>query len=214
MRSTLLLSILSTGLTAALAGAAPRPAIAPTSWELNFQFEEPQRITLTLPSHDHPTTYWYTIYTVTNETTREVGFFPTFNVLTDALEVIECGYGINPAVYDAIRTRHKKAYPFSFDPMKMYGTLNQGEDNARTSIIVFPEFKSRVNKFTLYVGGLSGEVAKVRNFAFDRDKPNSDENPQFFFLRKTLSIEYDLPGDDRTRLSALPIRTKLEWVMR
>ncbi len=214
MRLIFFLSILSAGLTAGLVWAAPQPAIAPSSWELNFDYHDPQRITLTLSGDDQPTTYWYTLYTITNETDREVGFYPTFHVVTDKLEVIECGYGINPAVYDAIRARHKRAFPFSFDPMKMYGPLNQGQDNARTSIIVFPEFESRVNRFTLFVGGLSGEVAKVPNLTYDRDQPQSEQNPQFFFLRKTLSIEYDLPGDDRTRLSALPVRTRQEWVMR
>ncbi len=194
--------------------AAPEPGVAPKSWELEFTYHDPQRIALTLPGDDHPSTYWYVLYTATNETGGEVDFFPTFDIVTDGLKTIEAGYDISPSANDAIRTRHKKAYPFSVDPMKMYGPLLRGEDNARTSIIVFREFDDETDSFTLYVGGLSGEVVKIVNPRYDRGRPESEDNPMFFFVRKTLAIHYDIPGDFRTRLEATPVRTKQEWVMR
>lgn len=196
------------------AAAAPKPAISPASWQLDFQFDDPQRITVTLPGASQPTTYWYLIYTVTNNTKHEIDFYPTFYIVTGDLKVVEGGFDVSPTVFDSIRTRHTKAFPFSFDPMKMYGPMLQGEDNARTSIIVFPEFSMDVNRFTVFVGGLSGEIVKVRNFGFDRAKGESPDNPAFFHLRKTLAISYDLPGDPRTRLQAAAVRVKEEWVMR
>ncbi len=205
---------LAVNLACGAAHAAPEPSVAHTSWELEFTYSDPQRITLTLPGDDHASTYWYIVYTATNTTGDEAEFYPTFDIVTGDLKRIEAGFGVSPSVNDAILTRHKKAYPFSVDPMKMYGPLLRGEDNARTSIIVFPEFEDDVNAFTVYVGGLSGEVAKIRNPRFDRAVQPSDENPMFFFVRKTLAIGYDVPGDTRTRLEAAPVRTTQAWVMR
>ncbi len=198
----------------AVASAAPKPNAVSRTWELDFTFHDPQRITLTLPGDDTTSTYWYVVYTVTNNTGRNVDFYPTFNVTTNRLTVIEAGYDISPFVNDTIRTRHKGVHPFSVDPMKMYGPLLQGEDNARTSIIVFREFDTDIDQFTLYISGLSGEIDRVRNPRFDRKAGASPENPMFFHLRKTLEIRYDVPGDDVTRLTAEPIRGKQKWVMR
>ena len=214
LRSIVCILSLAVHLACGAAHAAPEPSVAPTSWELDFTYSDPQRITLTLPGNNATTTYWYMLYTVTNTTGDEADFYPTFKVITGDLKSIEAGYGISPSVNDAILTRHKKAYPFSVDPMKMYGPLLRGEDNARTSIIVFPEFAEDVNAFTVYVGGLSGEVTKIRNPRFERAVQTSDDNPMFFFVRKTLAIGYDVPGDTRTRLEAAPVRTKQSWVMR
>lgn len=209
--------LITATLTAAAAGsvwAVPTPGLVPKTWELEFDFHDPQRITLTLPGDDHPTTFWYILYTVTNNTDREVDFFPAFDVVTNRLETIECGFNISPTVYDAIRARHRKAFPFTVDPMKIYGRLLRGDDNQRTSIIAFPRLEPHVNSFTVYIAGLSGEIQRVRNLRFDRDLPESDQNRRFFFLRKTLAIRYDIPGDARTTAEVVPVRTGQEWVMR
>ncbi len=201
-------------LAAGYAPAAPQPSVAPTSWELDFRYHDPDRITLALPGDTEESTFWYVLYTVTNTTGREVGFYPTFHIVTNKMEVVESGYGISPSVAEAILVRHHKVYPFSVDPMKMYGPLLQGEDNARTSVMVFPPLDAEVSAFTVYVGGLSGEVVKTRNLKFDPRRPETDENPRFFYLRKTLAIHYGIAGDANTRMVAAPVRVKQEWVMR
>jgi hypothetical protein len=194
--------------------AAPKPSIAPVNWELGFSYHDPHRITLTLPGDDTPTSFWYVLYTVTNTTDREVPFYPTFDIVTDQLQVVAGGEQISPSVYDAIRVRHAKAYPFFVNPAEMYGLVLTGEDNARTSAIAFRDLDPEVNHFALHVGGLSGEVARVRNPGYDHNSPVSASNTPFFVLRKTLAISYDIPGDPRTRMEAIPVRVKQEWVMR
>lgn len=193
------------------------PAAAGTggkSWQLEIAFEDPQRITLCLPGEDQETTYWYVLYTVTNNSDHEVPFYPTFDIVTDELTVIEGGADISPTVYDAIKARHRKAYPFFIYPSQVFGPLLRGEDHARTSAVAFRRPDPNVNHFTLLIGGLSGEIVKRRNRAFDQSKEASPDNPRHFFLRKTLAVSYDIPGDEVTRLSATPARVKQEWVTR
>ena len=126
--------------------------------------------------------------------------------------------------------------------MDAIGKLLQGKDNARTSVIVFPDLDPKVSKFTIYVTGLSGETKTMPNPAYnpkaggsdtkkpaaekktgDGEKkagaaapgaPDDEKNPQFFVLRKTLAFQYTMPGDPATRKTATPKLDRMTWVMR
>ncbi|MFH0980225.1 MAG: hypothetical protein V2A79_01635 [Planctomycetota bacterium] len=193
---------------------APQPGLVRLSWELEFEFYDPARIAVTLPGDKVPTTFWYMIYTVTNQSGREVDFYPQFDLVTDTLRVVHGGDHVSPTVFDAIRERHRKQLPFLVPPLKASGKLLQGTDNARASVAIFRDFDPEASQFTIYAAGLSGEVVRVPNPAFDAARPQAEQNLQFFTLRKTLAIRYDIPGDLKTRKQAAPIRTGREWVMR
>lgn len=188
--------------------AAPKTDPFSLSWTLDIEFFDPQRITV------NGTTYWYVLYQVTNRTGQDVQFFPSFRLVTDTLQVVEGGADVNPLVYDGIAARHKRQYPFFAPPAKITGLLLQGVENARASAMVFRTFDTSAAGFTIYAGGLSGEVDRLRNPAFDQSQPESDANPRAFLLRRTLAITYSLPGDPTTRGQAIPIRRNREWVMR
>jgi len=195
--------------------AGPRTGLVPKSWELHFEFDDPQRITVKLPGSDQPQTYWYVIYRVVNRTGQDVNFMPSFRLVTNTLQVREGGDQVNPLVYDRIAARHRGQFPFFAPPYKITGKLLQGEENARSSAAVFQPFDPDASSFRIYVSGLSGEIERVPNRVFDPGKPESeDENPRFFLMRRTLEISYDLPGDPETRVSATPIRRSRLWVLR
>jgi len=198
--------------TVVVAGPKPKPGSG--AWQLDCSFLDPQRITIKLPGDAGEMTYWYMLYTVTNRTGMDVQFFPSFSLVTDRLEVVTAGDDVHPLVYDTIAARHKKQYPFFAPPSKITGPLLQGEDNHRTSAAVFKEFDKEADAFTVFGGGLSGEIVRVINPAFDESTPESDDNVRWFVLRKTLAIIYDLPGDAESRDQAVPIRRNREWVMR
>ncbi len=226
--SASLVMVLATLVVVSATVAAPIPSIAPVSWELGITYHDPDRITVELPGSGVSSigseisgagnsdfgAYWYLLYTVTNESGREVEFYPSFEIVTDALGVVTGGEGIHPRVYEAVDERHRRVYPFFVDPARMVGAIRQGADNAKTSAIAFPPLDPEVNRFTLYVGGLSGEIVKVRNWGFDPGQEESESNARSFLLRKTLAITYDIPGDRRTQPIAKPVRVKEEWVMR
>ena len=184
------------------------------SWQLDFRFHDLQRIDVRLPGDRHATSYWYMLYTVTNNTGRDVEFYPTFELVTDTMQVVTAGDEISPSVYDAIRGRHKKMYPFFRTPIDASGKVLQGADNARTSVAVFHDFDANASSLKVFVAGLSGEIERLGNPVYDENQPESAQNRRFFTLRKTLAIGYDLPGDPQTRRSAEPMRRGWDWVMR
>lgn len=206
--------VVASALTGSAALAAPQPSLVPKSWELEIDFYDPARIEVTLPGESKPAVFWYVLYTVTNRTGRDVSFYPQFELVTDTLDVVRGGDGVSLRVYDAIRERHGKLHPFMVEPLEVSGRLLQGKENSRTSAAIFRDFNRDASRFTLFMAGLSGEVVRVPNPAFDSARPADEQNPQFFTLRKTLAIKYDLPGDLGTRESSVPIRTNREWVMR
>ncbi len=194
--------------------AAPRAELGTTAWQLDFKFHDPQRITLRLPGDAHSTTFWYMLYEVTNNTGRDRGFYPSFRLVTDTLQVVEGGADISPTVYDALAARHKDEFPFLAPPASVTGLLLQGEENARASVAVFRMFDKAANRFTIYASGLSGEIQRIGSptLRASREKPGTSSSS--FVLRRTLAIQYDLPGDPKTRTRATPIRRMREWVMR
>ncbi len=194
--------------------AAPRAGTYTTARQLDVKFYDPQRIALQLTGDSHPTTFWYMLFEVTNNTGRDVEFYPSFRLVTNTLKVVEGGADIPPSVYDAIAARHKGEFPFLAPPVKVTGRLLQGNANARASVAVFCMFDPEANSFTVYGSGFSGEIQRIPNPAFDLNQKESDNNPRSFILRRTLGITYDLPGAPQTRWRAKPVRRTREWVMR
>jgi len=193
-------------------GSAPR--WSPRAWELELSFHDPQRIVVHHPGDREPTTYWYLLYRVTNRTDRDVDFHPTFELVTDSMHSSIGGERISTTVFEAIRARHHAQYPFLVQPSRVSGKLLQGDDNGISSTAIFRQFDPTSNRFAIYVGGLSGEVTRIPNPAFEAAEPETEANPPFFFLRKTLAIRYTLPGDETSRGVARPTRVGREWVMR
>ncbi len=103
------------------------------------------------------------------------------------------------------------------------GPLLQGRDNARTSVAIFPELDARVANFTVYFGGLSGEIVTRPNPGYDKSRAAERKSrleeldvktQKNFALRKALALPYTLPGDVNTRRIATPVLGRSTWVMR
>ncbi|RME38913.1 MAG: hypothetical protein D6788_06455, partial [Planctomycetota bacterium] len=156
----------------------------------------------------------YMLYEVINRTGRDVDFLPSIELVTDTLQVVQAGAEIHPRVYDLIRQRHRKEFPFLRTPYEVTGRLLQGEENARASVAVFRDFDATASRFTIYASGFSGRMQRKPNPEFDRSRGESPDNPPYFVLRRTLAIVYDLPGDPQTRHQAKPVRRTRTWVWR
>jgi len=207
--------------------AEPKPALVPASWQLEFRFEDPQRLVITLPGEKEPRVYWYMLYKVVNNSGRDVQFMPQFEIVTEDLRVIKALPSVDPAVFRAIKAIHGKTRPLLLEPLEVMGRLLQGEDNAKESVAVWPDFSGRVSRFTVYVGGLSGESVEIPNPNYRPGQPEyvvrttADGrrvkvavNPRKFVLYKTLAIPYTLPGDARAKVVTKPVRGRWYWVMR
>jgi hypothetical protein len=207
-------------------GVGPAPSRVPVSWELELRFDDPQRIEVSVPGQGTQV-YWYMTYTVVNPGDRSQRFFPTFQITTDDMQVIDTDLGIHPAVFQAIRDRYRIRYKYLLSPTEVMGELQIGEDNARESVAIWRPFELTVDKFTVYIAGLSGETRLVRNPQFDPERPETERrtgtdgrtreivvNPRTFTLRKTLEIRYSLPGSPKARPFVRAERGEMRWIMR
>ncbi len=229
MISGLILSALGAG-ALQVVWAAPEPSPVRVAWELQCEPSVPQRILVETTSGKQ--VYWYMLYTVVNNTPEDVDFHPEIVRVSEvdsevpedqaaqmadkaaSLTLDHSIVGLDKKIFEAIKNLHAKTHPFLTHPVDAIGKLRQGKDNALTAVAVFKEMDPRVNKFTIYFSGLSGEQESKPNPAYDAKKPVSDKNTPVFVLRKTLAIPYVLPGDERTRLAAEPSLGRMEWVMR
>jgi len=162
--------------------AHPEPEIVPASWELEFKFQKPDIIEVRLPGEDKPNLYWYMVFTVTNRTGEDQMFIPNIWMLTDGGDLMQANQSVPPVVYRAIKKETENALLES--PAKVVGRLLQGPDNARDSVAIWPVPDHDVNFTNIFIGGLSGETHEIK------DAQGNDH-----LLKKTLMIDYQLPGD-------------------
>ena len=192
--------------------AAPEPAIvpAPGQWTVNIEFTHPQLIVLPKSLDNHPTRFWYTIITLTNNTGYDVDFYPKCDLMTDSLQVIAAGKFVPPSIFDRIKSRHKSRYPF-IEPLHKAGNkLLEGVDNAKDIVVIWPDFDKQAKNIKLFITGLSNETAAV-------DHPVSkDQNgePVKIFLRKTLELDYALRSDASLRSNTSLAYKGKSWIMR
>jgi hypothetical protein len=192
----------------------PEPPLASSAWNLHFKFHDPQRLSVVEPGKTQPTVYWYMLYTVENQADQELFFYPEFQIVTDTLQVVNSGTGVSPEAYEAVFRRANN--PLLLPPEKIAGRILRGKDRARHGVAIWKDFDPRAKAFTVHVSGLSGEVMRWRNPAFNPEKAESPKNQRYFLLRKTLAVPYTLPGSEAARSQSIPRRDVegQKWVMR
>ena len=203
------------GTMAAAWAEAPKPAIAPKSWELRFRYQDPQRVSVVLPDKREPVVYWYMLYSVENPGDKEVDFYPQFDLLTDTLKAYRSASRVSPEAFQAIQRRSGDALLLPPEKVSV-GKLLCGKDRARHGVAIWSDFDPKAKGFQVYVSGLSGEVARAKNPLYDPSQPDSEQNKRFYLLRKTLEIPYRLPTSESERSRAIPQRLASEqkWIMR
>jgi len=187
----------------------PKPSIYPKSWELKFDHAKIKRITATVPGESTPRAFWYMTYTVTNNTDKEQMFLPDFEMLTRGGKVIRSDNKISPAVLDAIRQRERNKNLQS--AIQIAGELLVGEDQAKEGVAIWPESDPRMGTFTVFVSGLSGEIAQLKD---DKGEAVKDKDGHPVILRKTLEVVYQVPGDEMYPGDDPVIEKSQQWVMR
>lgn len=192
--------------------AAPEPAIvpAPGQWTLDTEFTPLQQIVLKRSSDNQPVRFWYIILTLTNNTGKDVGFYPKCDLLTDTFQIIPAGKSVSPSVFENIRKRYEKRYPFLESLDNTSNKILQGEDNAKDIAIIWPDFDLEAKNIKLFITGLSNETAVV-NLPVAKDEAG---NPVKIYLRKTLELSYDLKGDPTLRSAVSLVLKEKRWVMR
>jgi hypothetical protein len=195
-----------------LCSAAPQPAVVPGPdvWTLDVQFEQPEQITFRAGNYEQPERFWYIILTLTNNTARDVDFYPKCELMTDTFEIIPAGYRVPPAVFEQIKNRHHAKYPLLESLESAGNKILQGADNAKDVAVIWHDFDAKAKNITLFISGLSNETA-----VFDHPVARDDAGkPVKVFLRKTLELSYKLGGDPAFRPDVKLLFAGNSWIMR
>jgi hypothetical protein len=192
--------------------AAPKPSAVPgaNEWTLDVTFEHPQQIMVELPGENKVRRFWYIILTLTNNTGREVSFYPKCELMTDSFQIINAGKGVRSKVFERIRLRHQGKYPFLESLERTGNKVLQGQDNARDIAIIWPDFDPKAKEVSLFLAGLSNETAAILHPVAKDD----EGRPVRVLLRKSLELKYKIGGDPVHRDSQNLTFANKRWVMR
>jgi hypothetical protein len=192
--------------------SAPKPAIvpAPNQWTLNVVFTQPEQITVKLDGGKKPQRFWYIIITLTNSAGIDVPFYPTCELMTDTFKTISAYRDTKNIVFDKIKNRHKKKYPFLESLELAENKILQGQDNTKDFAIIWPDFDPKAKEIRLFIAGLSNETAMLEH-PIKKDPNGVAEK---IYLRKTLGLQYSIRGDAALRSNTALTYKNKEWVMR
>jgi hypothetical protein len=192
--------------------SAPKPAVVSgaNQWTLNVVFTQPQQITVKLPGQPKAQRFWYIIVTLTNNSNIDVPFYPGCELMTDTFQIIPAYRDTRNIVFDKIKNRHKKKYPFLESLEFADNKILQGQDNTKDLAIIWPDFEPKAKNISLFLAGLSNETVAVEHPT--QKDPNG--NPEKMYLRKTLQLQYSIGGDANLRSNTTLVYKNKEWVMR
>lgn len=194
------LVLASTGLSTPL-WAFEEPDIVSRTWQYDFSHAPPRPIAV----HGigaRVSWFWFITYKVINHTGDERLFVPEAIIYTDTGEIFPAGRNVPTAAFDAIQKRLEN--PLLESPAGVIGRLLQGADHAKEGVAIWPAATKDVDHITVFFSGLSGETQAIPH-------PLSGKR---VVLRKTLMIDYDLPGTSQ-RIQSQPVIFKgQKWVMR
>lgn len=190
------------GLASAFASAeAPQPSVYPVSWKLDFEHGTPKRMVVKTPADSAAHAYWYMTFSATNNTGKEMLFLPVFEMLQENGKVVRSDKLIPQAVIDQVRKQ--EGNKFIEGGMQVSGEIRLGADQTKYGVAVWPETVLEMGKFSIFVGGLSGEYKSV--------KTDGKET----ILRRSLQLNYWIKGDDAYPGEDEVTPEKAEvWVMR
>lgn len=196
----------------------PKPPVRATTWQLDFQHKPLQSLVITLPGDNTPHTYWYMLYTVTNRTGQDRMFVPNVTLYSDNGELTPEGKGVPPMIFSEIKRLQND--PLLQDTTAITGKILQGEDNALSGVLIFPEFDAKASKADVFVGGLSGDELQVKlptAVCVTRIGPDGKKQQvqtDTIRLVRTLAMHYLVGAEPPTRSTVGLTPLTEEWVLR
>ena len=199
----------------AICYAYPKPAVVPaaSNWNIDVEYSKPFQMSTALPGDRYGAPrrrFWYMIVTVTNNTGRDVPFYPACNLVTDTFKIIPAGKGTMKIVFDKIKRLQQGRYPFLEQLEHVGNRLLQGEDNAKDIAVIWSDFDVAAKEVGICIAGLSNETVAI-DHPIKKDK---NGKPEKVLLRKTLQLSYSIGGAKKFRSqSELKFKSK-NWILR
>ena len=202
----------------------PTPNAYPISWELKFEHGTPHRIAVDVADASAPRAYWYMTYTVTNEGDKEQRFYPQIELLTADGNLHASDERTPKKVFEEIRlaVHNKFLEPYT----SISGPIRLGPAEARDGVAVWPETQPRMDHFSVFITGLSGEAVimkmvdgKLTKIDQPQEMYSPDKEDEFLkkgltILRKTLQLNFYIRGDEVYPGEDEVNKDSEEWIMR
>lgn len=195
------------GFSAALV-AAPPPALAvpqpdpvPQRWQLDVEPGPLRMAVVDLPEKG-PRPYFYLTYYVENNTGEDRLFAPSFTMATENGSLRPAGRDVPTEVTRRILRRLDNQ--FLEDQLGIVGTLQQGEENAKEGLVIWPAENLHVDEIKIFGAGFSGETKRYI-------RPDTGEE---VILRKTLMLRHEAPGSLVGQGDDPIERIQQRWIMR
>lgn len=189
----------------AMMGMAPEPDPVPRRWQLEIEPGPLRMVSIDLPTTGKQT-YFYMTYKVTNNTSEDVLFAPSFEMGNDDGDLIRSGRDVPADVTRKILGMLDN--PLLQDQIGVLGMLLQGPANAKEGLVVWPAKSLRADTINVYAGGFSGETRPVEF----KDATTGQTNR--ILLRKQLMVKYYMPGDISQQGNRPLNATERKWIMR
>ncbi|MFG0256503.1 MAG: hypothetical protein ACF8GE_01215 [Phycisphaerales bacterium JB043] len=197
------------------ASGAPEPSLIPTRWELDFE-PGPLRIAMVEVERQvegpngsvavvrQPEAFMYFTYTVMNNTGEDRMFAPSFELAMGDGDLLKSGQNVPASVTRELLQRLNN--PFLLDQIGIIGTLEQGEENAREGLVIWPAGQSdmKADEAIIFASGLSGEFKRVT-------RPDTGEEVT---LRKVMMLRHHTPGDRLGQGDRPFNRVQQRWILR
>ncbi len=167
-------------------GMAPEPDPIPKKWELDV-VPGALRMATMKGADESIKRYFYLTYKVTNRTTSDVLFAPSFDLVTDDGGVVRSGRDVPAEVTRHIIKDLENAQ--LQDQISIVGTLLQGEENAQEGIVIWAASDLSLNEIAVFGSGFSGETKTIQVPSRDTGKKTD------VTLRKALSLRYSVHGE-------------------
>lgn len=187
-------------------GLAPEPDPVPKRWQLAVTPGE-LRVAY-VDSADGAAAYLYFTYSVTNNTGKDLEFVPSFEMATDSGDIAASGVGVSPRVTDAII--ESLEHPFLQDQVDILGPIQQGPENAKFGVVIWPVADFDADEIRVFGAGFSGETDSI-----ELTDPRTGKARRLIF-RKTLMMRFGTPGEIRVaEVGDKPFGVlEQRWIMR
>lgn len=192
------------GLGLMMGGLAPEPAPVPQRWQLEIEPGPLRVLSVDVPNVG-ARMFAYMTYRVENNSGQDVLFAPSFELSDGEGNFGRSGRDVpqaaTAAVFELIQN------PLAEDQISIIGELTQGRENGKDGFVIWSLNDLNPASMTVYAAGFSGETATVEIKA-------PDGTPRKFVLRKTLRLDFEVPGTlEGQRLRPLTLRSR-SWIMR
>lgn len=194
-----------TALCASAAARPPEPDPVPRRWQMDLEPGPLRFATVDVPGHPQRT-YFYMTYKVTNTSGNDLLLAPAFDLANERGVVVRSGRDVPYEVTKEILARLDN--PFLEDQISILGILQQGPENAREGLVVWPALDVKGEEVAVYASGFSGESRTIES-----PDPRTGEMKRYN-LRKTLMLRYRVPGEIYERGSEPFELVERRWILR